>query len=136
MPKHKSTGNEGDTRKNDRTPGIRMRSCDSLDDMSLEVEMQAIMCDPELKASEKWIHHLMAIERHAYKMDPTFKVHQFEFEAREDESGKREYVLKHPPGSCKFPRLQKFGKYWKYCKYSFSLIGPLLGAGCSVWCKS
>jgi hypothetical protein len=99
-------------------------SSTSMDIVPIDSEINAVWCKLELEENQKW---------YIYKIDPLVKNHQFEFETREDKSGNKKYVLKHTVSP---ERFKWFRKYWKYLKYSFGLIGPLLGVGCNLWCKS
>jgi hypothetical protein len=99
----------------------------AVDVMLLDAEIRSVLENKDLTSEDKWIHYYLVIERLQYKRDPSFKPRQFKFEARPGDNGQTTYVLK------------RRGARWyqnKYFKFLPSLVGPVLGALCSVWFRS
>jgi hypothetical protein len=114
--------------KSDGAGGDRSGGGAPVDVVLLDAEIRYVLENEELKSEEKWIHYHLIVERYLYKKDPSFKPGQFKFKSQVDETGRVTYMLKGPKW---YQR-----RHWKRCRYLPSLVGPVLGAFCSVWFRT
>jgi hypothetical protein len=97
----------------------------AVDNMLLERELRTVLENDELTSKEKRTHCYLLVEHYLYKKDPSFKPHQFKLNVRTSENGRDIYTL----------RERRWYQH-KYFKFLPSLLGPIIGALCSVWFRS
>jgi len=101
-----------------------------LDSLLLDAEIRSVLDNGLLSGPEKLIHYHLVVDRYVYKKDPSCKPRQLKIKQRTDKEGRLTYTLREDDR----PWYRR--RQWKRVSCLSSIVGPVLGALCSIWFRS